>query len=88
MSKSNVKRTVEDLDFDCVVCMERFEESNTIFLSNCEHVIHTHCMKDYLKAEMENQKCSLVCFTPNCKKELSYKDLNKLLTKAEIDKFH
>ncbi len=53
MDRLNRKPREEDLKFDCEVCMEPFQESNTFPLSNCEHIFHNQCVKNYLKAEID-----------------------------------
>jgi Ring finger domain len=51
----------EDLKFECEVCYEGFNDQNVFPLANCEHVYHQECMKNFLKAEIEGNKCPLVC---------------------------
>ncbi len=88
IDRQNIKPREEDLKFECQICMSQIEDDKDVFpLLNCEHIYHESCMKSYMKSEVEQTKCPLLCCDPKCKKELSCKDLKKLLSNKDFDSF-
>ena len=71
---------------ECKICME-VVENDAYLISNCEHIFHKDCVHNYLKAEIDNSKCPLVCAIPECKVVISPHDMHKILTQEEMEKY-
>ena len=75
-----------DRKFECKICME-LVENDAYLVDNCEHIFHKKCVHNYLKAEIDNSKCPLVCAIPECKIVISPHDMHKILTQEEMEKY-
>jgi hypothetical protein len=71
---------------ECKICMETVQD-DAYLLDNCEDVFHKECLHNYLRAEIGNSKCPLICPIPECKEGLAPHDMHKILTIEEMDKY-
>ena len=71
---------------NCLMCFEKMEKELCI-LANCEHIFHKECVQSYLKAEIDQSKCPLLCPLLNCKIEIAPRDMNRALKQEEMEKF-
>jgi hypothetical protein len=71
---------------ECKICMDTVER-DAYLLENCEHVFHKECVHNYLKTEIENSKCPLVCPIPECKVMVAPHDMHQILKDEEMEKY-
>ena len=71
---------------ECKICMDTVQD-DAYLLDNCEHVFHKECLHSYMKAEIDNSKCPMLCPIPECKLVMAPHDMHKILTADEMDKF-
>lgn len=43
----------EDQKFECEICTDKFTVDGMLLLTNCDHIYHQDCMRNYVKAEIE-----------------------------------
>lgn len=44
----------------CSICLDEFKENHIVCVTECNHVFHVNCLKNWLKTNLMNPKC------PNC----------------------
>ena len=58
MNENNI---VDDTNV-CVICLEELDDQ--VINYNCKHIIHTHCLLDYVKSQIKNKQ-DIIC--PICR---------------------
>lgn len=70
-----------------MICLELLTEKEVIPLNNCEHVFHSECLAEYVKARVSEMKFPVVCPQPQCKLLIDEVDIHDLLEEATYNKF-
>ena len=58
--------SLENMDVNCVICLEHFREGEELLVMNCGHVFHEYCILTWLE---EENAC------PVCRNYVSESDL-------------
>jgi hypothetical protein len=77
----------DDVQSECRICFEPLESELTI-ISACDHIMHKECAQMYLRAAIDKQTLPLVCPNHECMIDIVPQDLEKLLKKEELEKYH
>lgn len=84
--KLNINNTIIDnknislfSDKNCSICMEKFEKDNKIIILECDHVLHTDCIKEWVKYKSE---------CPVCRKNIDTTDINENMENENTDNFN
>lgn len=64
------------------------KDKGAFSFTNCEHILHEECLKQYLKTEISESKSPLTCCDPQCRKQLSEKDIKFLLSLKDYESYH
>jgi E3 ubiquitin-protein ligase RNF144 len=71
----------------CCICQE--DKDNIFHLHNCTgEAACIECLQEYFKHEVERKVIPITCHDKLCRHEISPSDLDVLLKRAEMEKFH
>ena len=57
------KKAIKDIHKECSICMDEYEPTSSMTITECNHSFHKDCIKEWSKY-IENLSC------PNCRHEL------------------
>ena len=77
----------EDKPVNCSICLDDLYSSSFKPLERCPHVFHEECMKEYLKAKIDEKGFPIRCPELECKSEITVADVGDFIDKVYRDKF-
>ena len=63
-SFATLNDSIQKDNYNCIICSDDFDKDSIISITNCNHIYHTDCIKEWAKHKSENPDC------PICRKKL------------------
>lgn len=62
---------ISHYNFNCTICLEKFNDESTVGVTQCKHVFHYECLKKWLSQNILELRC------PNCNYHLTDESQNQ-----------